>query len=49
MGVVTAMTVVGPWLQTSPPEPFQVAISSLTVILLLFGAGIWIDRKSVGL
>ena len=49
MGLVTAMTVVGPWLQTSPPEPFQVAISSLTVILLLFGAGIWIDRESVGL
>jgi len=49
MGLVTAMTVVGPWLQTSPPKPFQVAISSLTVIFLLFGAGIWIDRKSVGL
>jgi Kef-type K+ transport system membrane component KefB len=49
MGLVTAMTVVGPWLQTSPPKPFQVAISSLTVIFLLFGAGISIDRKSVGL
>jgi hypothetical protein len=49
MGLVIAMTVVGPWLQTSPPEPFQVAISSLTVIFLIFGAGIWIDRKSVGL
>jgi hypothetical protein len=49
MGLVTAMTVVGPWLQKSPPAPFQVAISSLTIIFLLFGAGIWIDRKSVGL
>lgn len=49
MGLVTAMTVVGPWLQTSPPEPFQMAVSSLTFIFLLIGAGIWIDRKSVRL
>ena len=49
MGLVTAMTVVGQWLQTSPPEPFQMAVSSLTFIFLLIGAGIWIDRKSVRL
>jgi hypothetical protein len=44
--LVTGMTVVGQWLQTTPPMPIQMAVSSIITILLLFGAGFWIDRKS---
>jgi hypothetical protein len=47
--LVTGMTVIGQSLQTSTPKPFQVAVSSITTIFLLIGAGIWIDWKSVPL
>ena len=47
MILVTGLTIAGQWLQTSPPQPVELAISSMIGISLAGLAGFWIDRFSL--